>query len=190
MELYALAKFVHLLALIVAAGVTAVTKIAVTRRARARTVGEALDWHNTLLSSARLFPLCLVVFLLSGGYMLSVTHAMRSAFAITGLVGVVLLFASGTFLGIKGGGLKKMLEGMAAKGADQPAPKLVPPASIVMLPTINTGIALAVALVMVMKPASVAVALGIVAAGIVLGALAAPKAPKVVVAQPVVATDR
>jgi len=189
MELYALAKYVHLLALVVAAGVTAVTKLAVARRARARTVGEALDWHVTLLSAARLFPLCLVVFLLSGGYMLSVTHAMRSPFAISGLVGVVLLFASGTFLGVKGGALKKVLEGIAAKGADQPAPKMVPPASIAMLPTINTGIALAVALVMVVKPATVAVALGIVAAGIVLGALAAPKVPKAVVAQPAVATE-
>ena len=184
MELYALAKYIHLLALIVAAGVTAVTKLAVGRRARARTVGEALDWHVTLLSAARLFPLCLVVFALSGGYMLSVVHVgMSSPFVIAGLTGVVLLFASGTFLGIKGAALKQVLEGLAAKGADQPAPKLVPPASIVMLPTINTGLALAVALDMVWKPTSLAVALGVVGAGIVLGALAAPKRPAAMAAQ-------
>jgi hypothetical protein len=190
MELYALAKYVHLLALIVAAGVTAVTKLAVGRRARARTVGEALDWHVTLLSAARLFPLCLVVFVASGGYMLSVVHVgMSSPFVIAGLAGVVLLFASGTFLGIKGAALKQVLEGLAAKGADQPAPKLVPPASVAMLPTINTGIALAVALDMVVKPASIVTAVGIVAVGIVLGVLAAPKRPRAVVAQPVVVTE-
>jgi len=39
MDTYLLAKFFHLLALIVAAGVTAVTKLAAGRRDRARTVG-------------------------------------------------------------------------------------------------------------------------------------------------------
>ena len=94
------------------------------------------------------------------------------------------LFASGAFLGIKGGALKGVLEGIAAKGADQPAPKLAPPAAVVLLPTINTGVALAVALVMVAKPTSIPIALGIVAVGIVLGALAAPKRPASVAAQP------
>jgi len=187
MDLYAVAKYVHLLALIVAAGVTAVTKLAVGRRMRARTVGDALEWHSTLMSASKLFPLCLVVFTLSGGYMLSLAHvSMSTGFVVAGLTGVVLLFASGTFLGIKGGALKGMLEGMvAANVADHPAPKLAPPAAIAMLPMVNTGIALAVALDMVLKPTSIPIALGIVAVGIVLGALAAPKRPAVA-AQPVV----
>lgn len=190
MDLYAVAKYVHLLALIVAAGVTAVTKLAVGRRMRARTVGDALEWHSTLMSASKLFPLCLVVFTLSGGYMLSLAHvSMSTGFVVAGLTGVVLLFASGTFLGIKGGALKGMLEGMvAANGADHPAPKLAPPAAIAMLPMVNTGIALAVALDMVLKPTSIPIALGIVAVGIVLGALAAPKRPAVA-AQPVVARE-
>jgi len=65
--LYPLAKYVHLFALFVAAGVTAVTKLAAGRRMRARTVGEALDWHNVLLSAAKLFPICLVVLAITGG---------------------------------------------------------------------------------------------------------------------------
>jgi hypothetical protein len=185
MDLYPLAKYVHLVALFVAAGVTAVTKLAAGRRVRARTVGEALDWHNLLMSAAKLFPICLLVLAITGGYMLSVLHvSMSSGFIVAGVLAIVWLFASGAFLGIKGGALKGVLEGMAAKGADQPAPKLAPPAAVVMLPAINTGVALAVALDMVAKPTSIPVALGIVAVGIVLGALTAPKRPPSVAAQP------
>ena len=180
MDTYLLAKFFHLVALLVAAGITAVTKLAAGRRARARTVGEALDWHSVLMSAARIFPICLIVFAVTGGYMLSVAHVSMSAgFIVAGMLGIVLLFASGTFLGIKGGALKGVLEQIAAKGEDQPAPKLVPPTAVVLLPTINTGIALAVAFVMVTKPTSIPIALGIVALGIVLGAFAAKRAPSV-----------
>ncbi|PYP77223.1 MAG: hypothetical protein DMD35_15870 [Gemmatimonadetes bacterium] len=186
MDLYPLAKYAHLVALFVAAGVTAVTKLAAGRRMRARTVGEALDWHNTLMSAAKLFPICLLVLAITGGYMLSVVHvSMSSGFVVAGVLAIVWLFASGAFLGIKGGALKRALEGMAAKGADQPVPKMAPPAAVVLLPTINTGVALAVALDMVAKPTSIPIALGIVAVGVVLGALSAPKRPAAMAAQPV-----
>src|SRR5919112_3075241 len=126
MNVYRLALFVHLVAVIVAAGVTAVTKLAVGRRIRARTVAEALDWHNVLISTARLFPICLLVFVVTGAYMMSVVHVSvwTTGFIFAGLVGVVLLLASGTYLGIKGKALKLVLEDLAASGADQPAPKL------------------------------------------------------------------
>ena len=179
MNLYRFALFVHLLAVIVAAGVTAVTKLAAGRRIRARTVAEALDWHNVLISAARLFPICLAVFLITGGYMMSVVHVSvwATGFILAGLIGVALLFASGTYLGIKGNALKAVLEDMAARGADQPPPKLVPPRLVMVLPTVNTGIALAVVYDMVMKPTSVPIALSVIVAGIVLGVLAAPKGP-------------
>ncbi|MEO8564601.1 MAG: hypothetical protein ABI601_21180 [bacterium] len=185
MALYKFVLFIHILAVIVAAGVTAVTKLAAGRRMRARTVGDALDWHTVLISSARLFPLCLVAFVLTGGYMLSVIRVSvwSTGFILAGLVGVVLLFASGTYLGMKGRGLKLALEGIAAKGADQPAPKLAPPPLVVLLPTVNAGIALAVAYDMVMKTESVAISLSVIAIGIVLGALAAPRRPAPAFAQ-------
>jgi hypothetical protein len=184
MDLYPIAKYVHLVALFVAAGVTAVTKLAAGRRMRARTVGEALDWHNVLLSAAKLFPICLLVLAITGGYMLSVLHVpMSTGFIVAGVFGIVWLLASGAFLGIKGGAVRRALEGMAAKGADQPVPKMAPPAAVVLLPTLNTGVALGVALDMVAKPASISIALGIVAVGAVLGALAAPKRPASMAAQ-------
>jgi len=172
MDRYHIALFVHLLAVVVAAGATAVTKLAATRGARARTVGEVLDWHNVLASTAKLFPICLAAFVVTGFYMLSVAHMAiwSSGFVVAGLVGVLLLFASGTFLGIKGNALKQALEHIAAKGADQPAPILAPPALVAALPLINTGISLGVVFDMATRPASIPVALAVLAFGAVLGA--------------------
>src|SRR5262245_1132237 len=133
MDRYHIALFFHLMALITAAFLTATTKIAVGRRARARTVGDALDWHNVLESSSKLFPVCLAVFVITGFYMLGITKLSPSTgFVVAGLVGVAYLLVSGVFLATKGKALSKVLEGIAQKGADLPAPKLVPPPIVAM----------------------------------------------------------
>ena len=185
MDAYHIALFLHLIALIVAASATAVTKLAVGRRIRARTVAEALDWHEVLISASKLFPICLASFLLTGAYMVSIlgTRAWSSGFTIAGLVGVTLLLGSGTFLGVKAKGLKQFLQTVASKDAGAPPPRLVPPPLVTMLPLINTGIAIAVVFDMTMKPASVPVALGVIALGVAVGAapgLLRREAPKVV----------
>jgi hypothetical protein len=172
MDLYHIALYLHIVAIIVASGATTVTKLAAARRASARTVGDALDWHNVLMSASKAFPIVLAVFVLTGAFMLSRGQpaVWSSGFVVAGLVGVVLLFASGTYLGLKGKALGGFLQSVAAKGNEQPAPRLVPPPMVATLPVVNTGIALAVAFDMVTKPASVAVALAIVAFGIAVTA--------------------
>lgn len=179
MDRYHIALFIHIVTLIVAAAATAVTKLAVGRRARARTVGEVLEWHGVLMSAARLLPMCLAAFVVTGGYMLSLAPATRwsSGFVVAGLVGVTLLLVSGVFLATKAKALKQMLEESAKRGADQPAPKLVPPRFVAALPLINTGIALAVVFDMVTKPVSIAVALSVLAIGIVISAAGAMRRP-------------
>lgn len=179
MDHYHIALFLHIVTLIVAASATAVTKLAAGRAARARTVGEVLEWHGVLTSTARLFPICLAAFVITGAYMLSLTtaHVWSTAYVVAGLVGVALLLASGVFLSTRARALRQMLEELATRGADQPAPRLAPPALVAALPVINTGIALGVTFDMVTKPASIAVALGVVAIGIVLGAAGAARRP-------------
>jgi hypothetical protein len=179
MDSYHIALFIHLVTLVVAAGATAVTKLAASRRMRARTVGELQEWHGVLMSAARLFPVCLAFFVGSGAYMLGVARApmWTSAYAVAGLTGVVLLLASGAFLGAKARAFRDVLAELARQGADRPAPKLVPPRLVSALPAVNTGIALAVVFDMVTKPASMAVALGILAGGIVLGGASAMRKP-------------
>jgi hypothetical protein len=185
MDIYHIALFLHIVTLIVAASVTAVTKLAATRRARARTVADALDCHNVLVSSSRAFPVCLVAFVATGAYMVSVAApgAWASGFVVAGLVGVLLLLASGTYLGVKGKALTRLLESIAAEGADRPAPPLVPTPLVAVLPVVNTGIALSVVFDMVVKPASVTAALGIIAAGVVLSAAIGRKRGPATVAQ-------
>ena len=180
MDLYHIALFVHLVTLIAAAGASAVMKLAAARRARARTVGEMLEWHGVMASTAGTFPLCLVLFVASGAYMLSfgTAAAWSSGLAVAGLTGVAFLLVSSTFLGIKAKGLKQMLEAMAERGADTPAPRLSPPPIVAALPMVNTGIVLGVVFDMVAKPASVSLALGALALGMVLcGAVALYRRP-------------
>jgi hypothetical protein len=175
MDRYHIALFLHLLTLIVAAGTTAVTKLAVSRRIRSRTVGEVLEWHTVLMSASKTFPICLAAFVITGSYMLSVAnvHVWTTGFVVAGFVGVALLLASGIYLSMKGKALKSVLENMAKAGADRPAPKLVPPLLVAGLPVVNTGIALAVAFDMTTKPTSVAIALLIIALGALAGAASA-----------------
>lgn len=168
MDTYRVALFLHVVTLIIAASATAVTKLAVGRRIRARSVAEALDWHNVLVSASRAFPICLASFVITGSYMVSRAgnRAWGSAFVVSGLVGVTLLLASGTYLGIKGKGLKQVLENLAKDGPDRPAPRLVPPPLVALLPLANTGIGLGVVFDMVMKPTTVSLALGVIVLGV------------------------
>jgi hypothetical protein len=103
------------------------------------------------------------------------SRTWSTGFAISGLVGITLLLGSGTYLGVKGNALKQVLQRIAEKTPDAQAPKLVPPPLVAMLPFVNTGIALAVVFDMVTKPASVLVALGVIALGIVLAAALASR---------------
>lgn len=179
MDRYHIALFVHIVTLLVAAGATAVTKLAVGRRMRARTVGELQDWHNVLTSAAKLFPICLAMFVITGAYMLSFAQAnvWSMGYVVAGLTGVALLLSSGVFLATKGRAVSQLLEGLAKNGVDQPAPKLVPPPLVAALPLINTGLVLGVVFDMATKPVSIPVALSVLAIGIVLGAAMGMRRP-------------
>lgn len=185
MDRYHITLFVHFLTLVVAAVASALISLALHRRARARTVGEMLDWHGVVEASAKLFPVALASFVITGGYMLSLsqTPIMSTPFALAGLVGVAWLLVTGIFLGIKGKALRGMLEEMAKKGLDQPAPALVPPPFIAALPTINPAIALAVAFDMTTKPSSVPLAFGVLAIALVIGAARGMRRPTPAVEQ-------
>ena len=179
MDAYHIALFLHIVALVVAASATAVTKLAVRRRIRARTVGESLEWHQVLISASRLFPICLAIFLATGAYMVSLVGggAWSNGFVIAGFLGVALLLGSGTFLGIKARRLEQVLENIAKKNPEAPAPRVAPPRLVTILPVVNTGIALSVVFDMVTKPASVPVALGVIAIGAVVSAAFVARRP-------------
>jgi hypothetical protein len=167
MDTYRIALFLHVVTLVVAASSGAVTKLAVGRRIRARSVAEALEWHSLLISASRAFPVCLASFVITGAYMVSRAgaHAWTSGFVVSGLLGVTFLLGSGTYLGIKAKAFKQLLENLAKGGADRPPPKLVPPRPVALLPIINSGLALGVVFDMVTKPASISLAMIVLVVG-------------------------
>jgi hypothetical protein len=170
MDTYHVALFLHVTALVIAAGAAAIIKLALRRRARARTVAEMLDWHLVLMKTSLAFPICLAVLLLTGGYMLSVSHlAPGTGFVVGGVIGIVVLLLAGTVLGAKGKALKRVLEPLAANGPDQPAPPLDEPRYLTLLPYANSGLVLGVVLDMVAKPPSITTALTMVFAGMAIG---------------------
>ena len=176
MDSYNIALFLHLVTVMLAGAATAATKLAAGRCRAARTVGEVLEWHTMLMSAARLFPICLVIFVATGAYMAMIAHLdmWSTAFVGAGLVGVALLLISGTYLGVKAKGLKTVLEQViAANGHDHPTPKVAPPRLVAILPSVNTYLAIAVMFVMVTKPATMTGALGIIALGMIVGAASA-----------------
>jgi hypothetical protein len=99
---------------------------------------------------------------------ISGASAWGSGFVISGLVGVTLLLASGTYLGVKAKGLEQLLQNLTDRSPDAAPPRLAPPRLVAMLPMINTGIALSVVFDMVTKPASVPVAIGVILMGILV----------------------
>jgi len=175
MDAYHIALFLHIVTLIVAASATAVTKLAAGRRIKARTAREALEWHELLISTSKLFPICLAAFLFTGVYMVTGAggRAWSSGFVVAGFVGVALLLGSGTYLGLKAKALRAVLENIAGKVPDAPAPRLAPPPLVAMLPLINTGVALGVVFDMVTKPSSIFAALTMIAVGVGASALLA-----------------
>ena len=178
MDLYHITLFVHIIVLVVAGSAATVVKLSLGRLKRARTVGEALEWHNVVSATSKLFPICLAVFVISGAYMLSLAQTAWSAgFVIAGLTGVAFLLVSGVFLGVKGKVAGQALEAMAKENENQPAPKVVPPRLVRMLPAINTAVALSVAFDMVTKPESAGVALTVVAIGFLIGVAASMRVP-------------
>ena len=172
MDAYHVALFLHIVTMIIAAGATAVTNLAVGRRARARTVREALEWHDVLISTSKLFPISLGLFLATGVYMVSRggLRAWSSGFVVAGLVSIALLLGSGIYLGVKAKALRAVLERAANGEPEAPAPTLVPPPLVAILPAINLGVVLGAVFDMVTKPVGVPVALGVVGLGIVLSA--------------------
>jgi hypothetical protein len=95
---------------------------------------------------------------------------MSLGYIDAGIVGVTLLLASGAYLGKQGAALGQVLQEAVARDPDGAPPRVKPPTLVRVLPVVNTGIALSVAFVMVTKPASIPLALGIVALGAVVAA--------------------
>lgn len=176
MTTYQAALLVHLLALLAATSASAVVHFAARRKAQAAGLREALEWGKVVAGTARIFPIAVVALVASGAYMTADRWGWRTGWVEAGFAGSLLLLVSGAVLGTRGAA-----EGRAAAARLQQAghdlandarPELLP----ALLGEANTGLALAIVVVMTLKPALVG-SLAILALG--AGAFAARGAARV-----------
>lgn len=168
MDGYHIALYIHLLSLVAASCAASLVHFAESRRLRADSAGEALQWHRVIGVTSRTFPIAILVLLASGSYM--VTSAGNALWAAgwvkTGVVVAVLLFVIGAVLGVRG---KRMARELARIAQTEPNATSFPRHDGVAntLSWINTGMAVGVVGVMAMKPEIVGSAAVVVAAALV-----------------------
>jgi hypothetical protein len=165
---YQIALFIHILTLAGASAVTAVVHLALARRRRAVSVGEALEWQKMATGTAKLFPVSLVLFVASGTYMVRTAgHSWSSGFVSAGSTAIVLLLVIGSFLGVKGGAVVKQLADMVTEHGAGHAPPQIDDTVFMRLIRFNLGLVLGVAFDMTTKPAPIAALAVMVGAGLV-----------------------
>ena len=109
MDTYSLALYVHLLALLAAIAAASLMHFAEARRFAANTRLEVLPWLGLAKSVSRVFPLSLLVLLGSGAYLVHKIWTWDTGWVQAGIVGVVVLFASGIAIGKRSAAFAKAL---------------------------------------------------------------------------------
>ena len=171
MTSYQIALFVHLLALLAATAASAIVHFAGGRRARAATLREAMEWHRLTGVTARVVPVAIIVLLATGGYMVGGTGrwSWSAGWVIAGIVGALTLFVAGAVMGVRSAA-EARTNAERLRAARGELPNDAPPDRLVaVMSDANTGLALAVVLVMTLKPGLTG-ALLVLAIGAVAGA--------------------
>jgi hypothetical protein len=165
---YQIALFFHLLALFAAFGASTVIHVSMLKIRGASSGHEALGWLSVAHALSRVFPVALAALVGTGAWMLHDAWSWSSGFVLAGLTGVALLFVSGA--GVEGGRARKVAAALAARPSSLPG-VYVRDAVWWCASWANTGVALAVAFAMVVKPSTggafAALAVGAAAGGIV-----------------------
>jgi hypothetical protein len=166
---YQIVLAIHLLALVAAAFTSGMVHLAEARRSAAPTLRQALEWGGIMARAARVFPITVVTFIATGSYMAATRWGWGLGWIEAGLAGAILLLVSGAVLGKRGAAAAKaMVERLQHAGRDLPNPRTGDRVSAA-LSNANTGLAIAIVLVMTLKP-GLAVSFAILAVGAAIGA--------------------
>ncbi|HET8656616.1 MAG TPA: hypothetical protein VFL93_13935 [Longimicrobiaceae bacterium] len=173
MDGYHISLFIHLLALVAAASASSVVHLSEARGRRAASVAEARQWHALTGSTARVFPIAILVLLATGGYMVGDGSAWSwgAGWVDAGLVGIVALFVNGGVIGARSARIGRALAALGVGEAGKARAALHDPV-VANLSWINTGLAIGVVFAMAAKPALVGSLSALVvgaAAGLALG---------------------
>ena len=174
MDSYHVVLFVHLLTLIVAAAISSLVHFAMTRRNAATTGLEALQWHGLGGKVSRFFPVLLILFFATGGFMAGKVWTWQAGFVEAGSIGAILLFVNGITMAVKSKALVPLLLEVGNKPLDDATRARVYDPIMNTLPWVNHMIAISVALVMTLKP-TLTESLGVLLAGIAIGLVLAAR---------------
>ena len=184
---YQIALFVHLTALLAATAASGIVHLASARRKAAPTLRQSMEWGRLLGSTARVFPFAVITLLLTGAYMVTDRWSWHTGWVEAGIAGALLLLASGATIGMReGAGARASVARLQSAGRDLPNDAAPDPVAVV-LGEANTGLALALVLVMTIKP-GLAGSLAVLAIGAAAGAYRArghlrAKAPAAAIAE-------
>lgn len=174
MTAYQIALAIHLFALIAAATASGIVHLAAGRRAAAPTLRQSMEWAKLAGTTARVFPLAVITLVASGGFMVTGRWSWQAGWVEAGLMGAILLFVSGATIGRRGAAQGRAnVQRLQSAGHDLPNDG-APDRLAAVLTDANTGLALAIVLVMTLKP-GLAGALGTLAFGAASGALIASR---------------
>jgi hypothetical protein len=168
---YRIALLLHLCALISAVVASALGHTGGARAARARRLGDVLQWMRTGKRVAIVFPVSVLVFLLTGAYMIQVSGAWswKAGWIIDGIIGAVLLLILGRVIGGRQKAYGKRLAAYAKIHSPEALPLPLDPVPHV-LAWVASGIALGVVCVMTIKPELIG-GLALIVVGAVAGAI-------------------
>ncbi len=147
---YHIALFIHFLALVAASAAAAIVHFADGRSSRAATADEALQWHDLVDAAAKVFPVAVLTLFATGGFMMYEAGWMWSSGWIgAGALGADTLAVVGRILGVRGAVRRREIVRAREESRPVPAGHALDEA----LAWGNTGMAIAIVLVMVTKPA-------------------------------------
>jgi hypothetical protein len=169
MTSYQFALFLHLLALMAATAASAIVHFAAGRRAATHSLREALEWGTLMGSASRIFPVAVLTLVATGSYMVAGRWQWNVGWIVAGLLGSVTLFVSGAVIGKRSAAAARaQVHRLQVAGRDL-ANDAPPDRVASLLSEANTGIAIAVVVVMTLKPGLVA-SLAVLAIGAAAGA--------------------
>ncbi|HEY3288268.1 MAG TPA: hypothetical protein VGJ96_14205 [Gemmatimonadaceae bacterium] len=169
MTTYQIALSVHLLALLAATAASAIVHFAAGRRTVTPSLREALEWGKVMSAASRTFPVAVITLVATGLYMVAGRWQWQAGWVAAGMAGALTLLASGAVIGVRSAAAARAsLQRLARAGHD--LPNDAPPDRVAaLLSEANTGIALAVVLVMTLKTGLIA-SLAVLAVGAAAGA--------------------
>ena len=167
---YRIALFVHFCALIAAVVASALVHFGSLRQAQARFASDAGQWRRTVMKVELVFPIAILTFFASGGYMVQASGMWRwsAGWIIDGIIGAAALFVLGGYNGRRGKGFAARLDEHARRSPD--AAPLAPDGVSETIGWMSSGLALAVVCVMTFKP-GVLPGLAMLCSGLMVGAL-------------------